>query len=382
MNRLPLLLLLLLLPGIQGLAQNTSSPSKKPDWSAFRKDTLYNRATVFAYTSLKRTVPLSLIDTAYLNEDPANVIKYVRQSDIISFFEPYLLKETIPPGDVKNSVYKRHMKKEALVLKHAKAGLQKWLSDTSFFEVNTKYQLNQQILDTLKPYFVANLCKPGDTKHPAYIRFVNQGKNLEDQVIDSLLKRLPAHPAWANEISKRLSAISELKSCEVKLIPVYYLTPNVAQYQKGQNIAKYFTLDTSSFKFTILKNNRLIAVVKYNSGFWQVYEQLPGDIPSYERVLSLNKDPIGFFTYIRIKPQGVSISNFGYLSADRAIVAECFNSQRAYSLDSEPGIIHQKFDNGCTIQSAESYLTGPTSVPNILQLRLKTAYDYVLRYRD
>jgi hypothetical protein len=251
----------------------------------------------------------------------------------------------------------------------------------SLDEIKTSYQRDPEILNTLKPYFKKDICPPGDTKNPVYKAFMSKGKSMEGLVLDKLEARLRRDSNGVKEITKRLGNINELKNCRVKQIPIYYLTANVAQYQKGESVTQYFTLDTTVYKFLVVKGGELITMAGNNKGMWRRYEVFPKDTLAYERLTQLGKEPIGFNLELNIDEYGPYPSHLGFMSGNRIIFADCVSRNYQRQLIGGAETIKQIFEEGCAIRSAEAYLTDDKYFPTVLKSMLTSAYRYIKQYK-
>jgi hypothetical protein len=249
----------------------------------------------------------------------------------------------------------------------------------SLDEIKTSYQRDPEILNILKPYFNKDICPPGDTKNPVYKAFMSKGKSMEGLVLDKLEARLRRDSNGVKEITKRLGNINELKNCQVKQIPMYYLTPNVAQYQKGESITQYYTLDTTVFKFLVVKDGKLITLVMKDEQFWRRYDRAPKDTLAYEKLMQLKKEPIGFDVFMYVGKYSASPEQLGFMSGNRIIFADCVSRSYRRQLIGGPETITQIFEEGCAIQSAEAYFLEEKNHLPRLQSFLKATYDSLKR---
>jgi len=93
------------------------------------------------------------------------------------------------------------------------------------------------------------------------------------------------------------------------------LSYNVAGYKKGENLIKYFNLDTSKTIFRVMKDNKLLALIRYQRGFSSILEVVGRDSINYNQVIASNQDPIGLEDELLLSKYRSSapISTFGYV---------------------------------------------------------------------
>jgi len=198
------------------------------------------------------------------------------------------------------------------------------------------YKKKPEIVAFFKPYFVENICEPGNTAHPLYKNFMTKGNNLKAEVMNKLHERLRKDSVTRSKIEKQLGNIQELKSCALLQIPVYYLSINVVEYTNGQNLKQYFHLDTVHCVYSVLKDTKLIALISYEPGSsCQVYDKNL----SYNTVIALGRSPIAIVNYIYIPKKGVSggsLTYFGFLKDDHLVAANCAQKEDTIVSSDDP----------------------------------------------
>jgi len=239
---------------------------------------------------------------------------------------------------------------------------------------SNNYIPSPEVINSFKPYFISNICPPGDMNHPLYKNFMKAGTDMESLVVSKLSERFKSNPDWVKQLERKIGKIDELKNCTIKHLPVYYLSPNVVQYKTGENIAQYYHLDTSSYKFAIVKDEKLIGIARRAGGFWRLLQLHPRDSVAYGRIVKLHQVPIAFKTNIKIDlPTGL-IDYFGYLQDTHIFFAKCTYGLINYKTTND-ATIHSVFEDGCDFQRADAFFT--TGGYPILKQSIESAYDVI-----
>lgn len=215
---------------------------------------------------------------------------------------------------------------------------QAFTNDQSFFSYknynstieNLKYQIEyvkqQALINFFTPLFDTKICEPGDYTDPAYLAFKQNADKIVANLKSSILKLANSEPGTSTKLKKHIGGAAELNACKIQFIPIYYLTYNVVRYKKGENMIKYFNLDTSKIIFRVLKDNKLLALIRYQHGFSSILEVIGRDSINYNQVMTARQDPIGLEDNLLLPKYRSSsaISTFGYV----------FNNQLFYAFNS------------------------------------------------
>ncbi|HEV8271827.1 MAG TPA: hypothetical protein VGQ04_11020 [Chitinophagaceae bacterium] len=180
------------------------------------------------------------------------------------------------------------------------------------------------IVKFFNPYFVNDICEPGNTKHHAYQKFSSDAKRSSNDALIKLSQNIQAGDVKTKkEIEASLKDINNLKNCRLEQLMVYYLTPNVVLYDMSSNIKRFYNLDTTSITYIILKGNKIIGIMNYKKGksiFKPFYDF---DSLSYYQVLFLKKKPIALkndFKLSEINVSGRYMDCFGHISKENHLV--------------------------------------------------------------
>lgn len=183
------------------------------------------------------------------------------------------------------------------------------------------YNRQDVVVARYKPYFIKDFSKPGDFKTGAYTAYTRHAGSQLPVVEKALPQRLKESSAGRAKLLAHLKDTAEIHSCILVPVPAYYLTPNVVQYQSGENITSYFALDTSKLIYALVKNNQLVGMVLHHQGRSRLLDVSKADSISYAAVLEQREKPVAFLNHIAIDPANVGgvISNFGYVKDNRII---------------------------------------------------------------
>ena len=193
-------------------------------------------------------------------------------------------------------------------------------------DYNFGYVRDQKMVDFFTPHLFKDLCNPGDYNHPVYVEFMRKGAALKEAALNDIKKQLPRDPLMREELLTQLKSLDELNECELRQLTVYAISPNIVLYNGENNISRFFTLDTSRITYRILKGPRLIGFLHNRKGYntVSVISVPPSEaILSYNKVMSLNKEPIGIINDLKLlNSQGPELLDFfGYVKSDRVMYA-------------------------------------------------------------
>jgi hypothetical protein len=253
---------------------------------------------------------------------------------------------------------------------------------TNSLKGRKKYIRQQNVIDSFSPLFVKDIAQPGDVNHGKYKQYIIKGNALSEKTKVNLLQKFKKHPENIRKLN--LMNADELRECKLIVFPVYYLTHNIALYNNESSLSPFFNLDTNIVTYRVMKNNRLLGMVKYQNGesFLRVFTA--SDSLSYSKIVSMHKEPLAFIKEV-LDEQGRSnaqVSAFGYVSNEHIIFVS-FNESNyvQYNVGNSVGKpIHVK---ECKIKNAESYYLGsdstyanlPTIIDNgnkVLKFRAKS----------
>ncbi|MBK0383561.1 hypothetical protein I5M32_11390 [Pedobacter sp. SD-b] len=232
-----------------------------------------------------------------------------------------------------------------------------------------------------KPYYINDICCPGNYNHPLYKRFMQKGTSVKDGVLASFIESLKTNSFYYQRekkiIERKLGNIEKLKQCKLVQLPVYYLSPNVVEYVNGTNIKKYYQLDTNGITYRVLKDDKLITILNYRQGGYGIWQIYANDSLSYDQLKQLNEEPLAFINNIKIPlPTNFMYDKVGYLQADHIVFSDCAEGE--YNIvNYGDNSTKQQFQRTFKTILAEVYFA-TKSVPRILDGIVGSSYQSAL----
>jgi hypothetical protein len=246
--------------------------------------------------------------------------------------------------------------------------------------LGTSFIPDQETLNRFSKHFVKDVVKPGDLNHSLYKHYVEKADNLKGEAMAKLLVRIKKDPSllrWT-----KLKNVDELKNCQLQVLPMYYLTHNVATYSNENSLINFFTLDTGRLYYRLMNKNKIIGVATYQKGFVGFKNFNTSDSLSYYQVISMHKEPLAFMRRI-YDEEGLAnapYDTFGYVNGGHVIFAIC--QQSNYEIRTSTGMLVKKeLHKDSKIQSAESYYLGSDSTYATLPDIIKNG-NKVLKYKE
>lgn len=165
-----------------------------------------------------------------------------------------------------------------------------------------EYNNDSNIVTAFRPYFVNDICQPGDLNNPIYIRYMKTAADVAHTIRDTVLKLI----SYDTSCRKLFNNQSDFFDISLQPVPVYFLAPNVSMYRSGEPIRKYFSLDTTGYLYMVkcgykavlplYKNKSGITIISPQKDFYRIAHSY-----GYIADSSHNK-PIGYM--ISISPPG------------------------------------------------------------------------------
>lgn len=244
---------------------------------------------------------------------------------------------------------------------------------------NFSYAADTAIINILKPYFVKGLCNPGNVTSQSYLSFRQRAKYQLDTILKYI--NIKSH-IDSSYIHKKTKNLKDLDGCSFESVPLYFLSPNIAAYKPGENIAKYFTLDTVNYLFKVKKDGEAIAIIYRNSANKIDFLTNSGVDTAFENSFRYCTDTlqqIPFFLNTQISVDG---SGFGFLHC------AYIKKNKLYTIDYLPGrynrfengkLVREIFHKAYVLSSIEWYYIN-TDISNSFSLgkRLNTLYRDVI----
>jgi hypothetical protein len=241
------------------------------------------------------------------------------------------------------------------------------------------YVKNPEIASFFKPYFIENICEPGNTSHPIYQDFITQGQALKPEVMAKFEARLQGDPATRILMEQHLDDLKLLKTCTLTQIPAYYLSVNAVEYTKDASIKQYFHLNTKYYLYSVLKDGKSIATISYEPGSsCQVYGEHRNY--TYNRLIELGTTPIILETGVTILRKGVAQSPFGafgFIKDGHLIWANCSQGERTivYASGPQSGTKKDVFVKVCAMSVVDTFFTNGS-----LNSALESYYKFFKEY--
>lgn len=244
-----------------------------------------------------------------------------------------------------------------------------------------KYVRQQSIIDSFSPFFVKDMVRPGDLNHAGYKRYLVKGNNQLEKAKMGLLQKINKYPEYLAKLN--LKNVDELKDCKLVVLPVYYLTYNIASYNNESNFSSFFNLDTTVVTYRLIRNNKLLGIIKYENGEIYLRKSFStSDSLTYNKIIAMHKEPLGFISGILLDDMWRSNTpyiNLGFMSNGHIIFVSCsehnYTQFNVGSAVGKPVYIKQ-----CKINNDEAYYLGSDSTSGTL-LQIIKGEDRVLKFK-
>ncbi|WEK18519.1 MAG: hypothetical protein P0Y49_17150 [Candidatus Pedobacter colombiensis] len=191
-----------------------------------------------------------------------------------------------------------------------------------------------------------------------------------------------AKESWKKKLLKHSGGDSlNLKKYTIVHLPVYYLTPNIALFKDGENIAKYYNLETGRLKYAIVKNGTLFGLIDYYNGETKLIPVSKADSIGYSEIIKLEKTPIAFKNFIAKDPNNVGgkIEMFGYLLDDHIIFSMYYEQERGQELPEK--VDKTTFIKTYRMELAESFYSSEKEYPIIKQF-IDSSYESLRHFKN
>lgn len=208
--------------------------------------------------------------------------------------------------------------------------------DTSHWrEIVKEIRIGNDTINFVRPYFIKELCIPGDIKNKQYVNYINfalkEVENAKKKLFNNLVN---SNDSRSKKIVQKLVKLETIKDCEFKPIPFYFLTYNIIDISKGQSVIKYFTLDTciNHIVYQVFKNNIYMCSIRYNTltSNTKIYNSCyPTDLfvedsLGYKIASTQSEFPIALL-YSKIPYNGISTAklfdSYGFVVGDDLLIA-------------------------------------------------------------
>lgn len=244
----------------------------------------------------------------------------------------------------------------------------------SNYVIDYNYQSDSTTKSLMSKYLIPEITKPGE-QNKIYQEFMNNGSMLAVKALNAFRTSIISGPVDANyrAIIKTLPDTSELKNCKLVQIPIYYLTPNVVNIKKGESIINYFSLDTVTYTYQVLKGNKLVAILTHRNNRSGILFSYDSFIDVYERIIDYQKKAIMFQIVIRIPKFRMSpiYTTLGYLSNDELVFVTRTKGDYIKTSSDDPIGRKQYVDEFLTMSADKYLLTYSSFVKNEIDQFLK-----------
>lgn len=255
---------------------------------------------------------------------------------------------------------------------------------------NKDYQINYKAdtgyIKILQPYFVDNICKPGDISHPLYKQLEKRANGIsKEMIIKSLNSSIQRHKETENVIKEKLGNIENLNLCEFEFMPSYHLTPNVVKYKADELIDQYFHLDTSVLRYRMYFNKSIVSIITYENS------NISGDRGAYmgpldaEKLAIMNKlnvKPIGLGGSIvsaNLKNTTLDIYGYGFLKENRLFTCEISIANLVSSYDRSLNQDKHIYQKELIVSLVDKLMFAPNSV-GAITLSVEAIVRYINNY--
>jgi hypothetical protein len=248
--------------------------------------------------------------------------------------------------------------------------------DTIITNHRNLYVRQQNIVDAYSSYFDKDIIHPGDFSHPVYKEHLMKANTLKQKVKAELLERVKNYPSQFAKL--KLKNEEDFKNCELVVLPVYYLTPNVVSYNNELNLTPFFNLDTSCIIYRLVKNNQVIGIIGYKNGRSFLSHFDASDSLSYNQLIAMHQEPVAFITHIFSKKEhsNSNYTDLGYFSNGHIIFCMCYQGRSTEHWTGST-VTKQLFEKSIYIVSAEAYYLGSDSTTHGAILHQGALLDYI-----
>ncbi len=188
------------------------------------------------------------------------------------------------------------------------------------------HKIDEAYVKALKPYLVSDIVDPTNRSHPRYRQRLREARQTLPLAKADILQRMKVAPTVKERMAKaNIHNEADLDSVNFVYLPVYYLTPNVVYFKKGENIAKYHNLGIGGFKYLMLRNNKLIGSLYFYQNNYFKSDFSPMRLhegESFDQIIKLGKTPIGLDPSVRSDPTTIGAGGgcmFGFLEQEHLV---------------------------------------------------------------
>jgi hypothetical protein len=237
------------------------------------------------------------------------------------------------------------------------------------------YIPQQEIVNSFSGHYVKDIAQPGNTNHHLYKEYVARDNSLMQAAKTGLLDYLKKYPNEFSDGSLKLKNTNEINNCKLIIMPVYYLTHNIASYNNEASLTPFFNLDTSAITYRLIKENKLVGIITYKKGKSYFEPFYLEDTLSYLKIIAMHKEPVKFKSNIL----GGSPSNdtlWGYISKGHIVFVRCHEGD--YIEHSTGSTVTKKvYIKTCKIETAEAFYLGSDSTSGYLPYAIKGGEHYL-----
>lgn len=232
----------------------------------------------------------------------------------------------------------------------------------------------------LKPHFIPDINSPLD-------RNSDKLKSLFDNK-DETIKEIKKSLLQANKnplAQKRMSVVFrdslELQKLRFEQIPVYYLTANIYNFKQGENIAKYFNLQTNRKTFLAFNGKNLISLVDYYNKVARLIIPNRHLKENFIEISSISAQPIGIDLFIYDNPERTAANIFmwGAVVNDKLVFA--FLDEMNKTIPVSAGKTENKYEKEFTLTLADAFFARENGY-NIIQQFLDRQIEYYKRIKS
>lgn len=244
----------------------------------------------------------------------------------------------------------------------------------------TNYKPDDSIVQVLRPHLVAQIVAPNDHSNSVYIDHVRNAKEKLPEAKSALLQQIKTSSSFKEYMRKfNINDDSDINSVSYLHICMYYITPNIVFYKRGETVAKYYNLTTGGIQYLMFKNNKPIGLLGFYNGKSTV-TQLPNALAeSYAQIKRMGKTPIGLSQSISTtdpKKMIGGMNAFGYVDHGHLVFSfyeEGLLKQVGY------GVNNTTFQKIYTLEIAESIVSRGIG-SSAIQQWVESAVNYIKKY--
>lgn len=127
-----------------------------------------------------------------------------------------------------------------------------------------KYTPRKKLVQIFTPYMVKDVCMPGDTLNPLFLKYVQSAAMYIDTVKKVLSDMYSASNTLKTSLPS-LSGVADFAQCEYRVFPMYARTFNMVNYahEDDQSFTKFYHLVTEEFRYVLFNKGKPVAYAIY-----------------------------------------------------------------------------------------------------------------------